>query len=165
MEDKSILTQVRQRLSASKRKTISLRMAPMIDLVFILLLFFLVATKWRPAEDSLPFKLPAAAASDSQIAKPGPLEIYISDAKDGCKVQIGKLYNLELRNKNLESDLAGLLQKIADCLNAQKRFVSDPIEIVCGPKVKWEHVAKIYNVFYGAGLSDITFMMTEQTDK
>jgi len=36
------------------------------------------------------------------------------------------------------------------------------VEIICQPKVKWEYLAKIYNTFYGAGLTDITFAMTEQ---
>ncbi len=161
MEDKSLLTLVSQRISAARRRTIGLRMAPMIDMIFLLLLFFLVAAKWRPAEDSLPFKLPAASAQQIRIGAPQPLAIYISATQDGCAVQIGNLYSVQIEDKTIEADLVALMQKLADCMNAQKRFATDPIEIICQSDVKWQYVAKIYNMFFGAGLIDITFMMTE----
>lgn len=161
MEDKSFLTLVSQRIAATRHKTIGLHMAPMIDMIFLLLLFFLVAAKWRPAEDSLPFKLPAASAQQIHIAAPQPLVIYISAMQNGCIVQIGNLYNIRIEDKTIEADLTTLMQKIADCMNAQKRFASDPVEITCRNNVKWEYVARIYNIFFGAGLTDITFMMTE----
>jgi biopolymer transport protein ExbD len=161
MEDKSLLTLVSQRTFAARRKTIGLRMAPMIDMIFLLLLFFLVAAKWRPAEDSLPFKLPAASAQQIRIGAPQPMVIYISAIQDGCTVQIGNLYCVRIEDKTIEADLTALMQKIADCMNAQKRFASDPVEITCQSDVKWQYVAKIYNMFFGAGLTDITFMMTE----
>ena len=53
------------------------------------------------------------------------------------------------------------MEEIEKCLLAQKRYAADPIEIVCAPEVKWGHLAKIYNVFFGTGLTDITFRMTE----
>ena len=61
-----------------------------------------------------------------------------------------------------DTGLAMLAEKMRDCLIAQKRLISDPIEIVCGASVKWEYLARIYNVLFGAGLTDITFVMTEQ---
>jgi biopolymer transport protein ExbD len=164
MEDKSLLTDVFEKISANRRKTIGLRMAPMIDMIFLLLIFFLVAAKWRPPEDSLPFKLPLAAAQETRIAAPQPLVIRIFTAQKGCTVQIAGLYTVSIENATIESDLASLMNKMANCLNAQKRFATDPIEIVCQPQVKWEYVAKIYNVFFGAGLTDITFIMTEHPD-
>jgi biopolymer transport protein ExbD len=161
MEDKSPLTLVSQRMSAARRKTTGLRMAPMIDMIFLLLLFFLVAAKWRPAEDSLPFKLPAASAQQIRVGSPQPMSIYISAIQNGCTVQIGNLYNVQIEDKTIEADLAELMQKIADCMNTQKRFASDPVEISCQSDVKWQYVARIYNMFFGAGLTDITFIMTE----
>ena len=61
----------------------------------------------------------------------------------------------------MEKNLAELIDKINSTLTIQKRYSSDPIEIVCDPNVKWEYLANIYNSFYGAGLSDITFQITE----
>jgi len=134
----------------------------MIDIIFLLLIFFLVAAKWRPNEDFLPFRLPTAVqASLVPIVKPEPLIIKIFATPTGCQVQIGILYNVKIRNDNIESDMAVLMQKLRQAFDMQKRFTNDPVEIVCSSDVKWDSLAKIYNLFYGAGLSDITFRMTE----
>ena len=131
-------------------------------MVFLLLLFFLVAAKWRPQENFLPFQLPAAQAQEHGIGKPEPLTIQICSTQAGCEVQIGQLYTVQLEDQTIEANLAVLIDRIRDCLVTQKRFTSDPVEIVCDASVKWEHLTKIYNIFFGAGLTDITFTMTEQ---
>ena len=146
---------------ASRDRSFTLRMAPMIDMIFLLLIFFLVAAKWRPDEDFLPFRLPTAQAQNHQFGKPEPLIIHIFATQTGCGVQIGRLYTVAIENENIDTDLTALMNKLNDCLNAQKRFATDPVEIICAPDVKWDHLAKIYNMFYGAGLTDITLLMTE----
>jgi biopolymer transport protein ExbD len=148
-------------LFARRRCPFTLRMAPMIDMIFLLLIFFLVAAKWRPQEDFLPFKLPGAQAQNYDIGKTEPLKIHILATQTGCRVEITPLYTVQIENENIEADLAVLMEKMENCLLAQKRFATDPIEIICEPEVKWEHLAKIYNMFFGAGLTDITFQMTE----
>ncbi len=143
------------------RRPTALRMAPMIDMIFLLLIFFLVAAKWRPEEEFLPFRLPVIETQEHNVGKPEPLMIHIFATDTGCKVQIGPLHTIQMDEQTIEEDLATLMEKMRDCMLAQKRFASDPVEIVCGPEVKWEHLAKIYNIFFGAGLTDITFQMTE----
>lgn len=152
---------VLKRVYVGQRRTFSLRMAPMIDVIFLLLIFFFVAAKWRPEENFLPFQLPTAQAQGQQLGKPEPLIIYIEATQTGCRVQVGQLYTVQIENKEIETDLAVLMGKIEKSLRRQKRFATDPIEIICGPEVKWEHLAKIYNMFFGAGLTDITFQMVE----
>ena len=152
---------ISNRIFSSRKSRITLRMAPMIDLIFLLLIFFLVAAKFRPQEDFLPFQLPAAYSQQQTVGKPEPLTIRISAAPSGCLVQISRLSAVPIENENIEADLAVLMEKTRECLLAQKRLASDPVEIICDANVKWEHLAKIYNLFYGAGLTDITFQMTE----
>ena len=149
------------RVFSNRRRPFTLRMAPMIDMVFLLLIFFLVAAKWRPQEDFLPFQLPVAQAQEQSIGKPEPLIIHIFATQAGCQIQIGQSGIMQIENQTIEANLAALMEKMRECLLAQKRFATDPIEIICAPEVKWEHLAKIYNTFFGAGLSDITFRMTE----
>jgi biopolymer transport protein ExbD len=133
----------------------------MIDMIFLLLIFFLVAAKWRPREDFLPFQLPTAKAGENRLVKPEPLIIRISPTETGCQVRVGQMRTVRMDNDTTEQDLAVLMAEIEKCLRAQKRFAADPVEIVCHPQLRWEHLAKIYNMFYGAGLTDITFRMTE----
>lgn len=143
------------------RNSFSLRMAPMIDLVFLLLIFFLVAVKWRPREDFIPLRLASAQAQPIEIGKPEPLQIYISTNPDGCLVQIGRMQTAQISGQTIEQDLAELMEKIDVVLVSQKRNVSDPIEIICEPDVKSEYWIKICNVFYGMKLTDIIFPMTQ----
>jgi biopolymer transport protein ExbD len=161
MEDESVQRDIFPGVFARRRRFFALRMAPMIDMIFLLLIFFLVAAKWRPQEDFLPLQLPVAKAGDQRIGKPEPLIMHIFATQTGCQVQIGEFGAVQIESENVEADLAVLMEKMRDCLVAQKRFAGDPIEIVCGPKVEWDHLAKIYNMFFGAGLTDITFAMTE----
>ena len=160
-ETESMKTTLLRRLHAGQRRYAALRMAPMIDVIFLLLIFFLVAAKWRPQEDFLPFQLAGAQVQLEGRVKPEPLIIQISPTGTGCRVQIGRLHTVRIENEKIESDLAALMEEMARCLLAQKRFAADPVEIICEPGVRWEHLARVYNVFYGAGLTDITFRMTE----
>lgn len=140
--------------------TFALRMAPMIDMIFLLLIFFLVTADFRPQEDFLPFQLPSAAAAALPIGKVEPLAVYIADIDRGCQVRIGDEV-VELRQQSVEKDLAVLIEKLRDVMNRQRRTTSDAVEIICLPAVKWDYLAKIYNVLYGFGMTDITFRMTE----
>jgi len=161
MQNESLQRDVFGRLNSHRQRLFTLRMAPMIDIIFLLLIFFLVAAKWRPEESFLPFQLPAAQAQDHRIGRPEPLIIYILATEAGCQVQMGQFSAVQIENQTIEANLAALMGKIEQCLLAQKRFATDPIEIICSPQVKWEHLAKIYNMLFGVGLTDITFQMTE----
>jgi len=161
LTNKGTQTDIFRSIFAGRKRTFTLRMAPMIDMIFLLLIFFLVAAKWRPEENFLSFQLPAAQARNNSIGKPEPLVIYILATKTGCRVQIGRSDAVQIENQNIEANLVALMEDMKSTLLAQKRLAGDPIEIVCGESVKWEHLAKIYNVFFGAGLTDITFQMTE----
>ncbi len=154
-------TDISNRIFPGRRSRFALRMAPMIDMIFLLLIFFLVAGKWRPQENFLPFKLPTAGADYHQFGRPEPLTIHIFATRSGCWVRIGQLHTVQIENETIAADLAVLMEKIHQILLDQKRFATDPIEVVCAPQVKWDHLAKIYNLFFGAGLTDITFQMTE----
>lgn len=146
-----------------RRAGIGLRIAPMIDMIFLLLIFFLVAAKWSPQEDFLPLQLPTASANAvvQSTVKPEPLTIQITPTNAGCRVQIGSSHAVDIPSQSPEQGLASLMEKTRQCLLEQKRYASDPVEIVCAGKVNWENFVRIYNVLCGMGLTDITFQMTE----
>jgi biopolymer transport protein ExbD len=154
-------TNIFHRVFPGRRSRFALRMAPMIDMIFLLLIFFLVAGKWRPQENFLPFKLPTAGADYHRFGRPEPLTIHIFATRSGCVVRIGQFHTVQIEDQTIAADLTGLMDKIHRTLLDQKRFTTDPIEIICEPQVKWDYLAKIYNLFFGAGLTDITFQMTE----
>ncbi|MFA5553938.1 MAG: biopolymer transporter ExbD [Phycisphaerae bacterium] len=148
------------RIFSGHKSSFNLRMAPMIDMIFLLLIFFLVTAGFQPPESFLPLNL-AAAHSRNSIIRFEPLIISISAQESGCSVQIGQCSGVSVSENIIEIDLAVLAERISDCLKAQKRLLSDPIEIICEDDVKWDYVVKIYNLLWGVGLSDITFQITE----
>jgi len=149
------------RLFARRPFNFTLRMAPMIDIIFLLLIFFLVCAKWRPPEQFLPLQLSTAGAAGMPLVRAEPLIIHITSYEQGCDIRIGQLTNVQIRQDRIEQDLVTLVEQLQTCLTAQHRFASDPVEIICEPDVKWDYFAKIYNVLYGVGLTDITFCLTE----
>ncbi len=149
-------------LTSRRRPAIGLRIAPLIDMIFLLLIFFLVTAKWSPQEDFLPLQLPAANAGTSQTPlKAEPLVFQITRTQAGCRVQIGSLRGAEISSASGEQGLASLMEQTKLCLSEQNRYAADPVQIICDSKVKWEYIAQIYNCFYGMGITDITFQMSE----
>lgn len=150
-----------RRLHSKRRANFALRMTPMIDVVFLLLIFFLVTAKFRPAESFLPFGLSAGQAQGPQLSKAPPLAIYVFAVPAGCRVQIGQDQTVRIEQPTAEADLATLAETIADVMHRQRRTCNDPVEIICQADVQWQYWANIYNVLFGMGIKDITVYKTE----
>ena len=144
-----------------RRKNLTLRMAPMIDMIFLLLIFFLLSAQWDSNESFLPFNLPTASAGELPLIKAEPLLIHISAENEGCLIQLGKNTTVKIDQAGIENDFALLIESLNNILREQSRYITDPVEIICDDDVKWDYVAKIYNVLYGTGLTDITFQLNE----
>lgn len=149
-----------RRIFAGHKSGFALRMAPMIDMIFLLLIFFLVAAKFQPPESFLPLRL-ATAYGQTPTIRPEPMMINVTGKADGCQVRIGTDISIDVANTTANEDFATLAERISNCLQSQKRLPSDPVEIICADNVKWDHLAKIYNLLFGMGLDDITFRLTE----
>lgn len=132
-----------------------IRLAPLIDVIFQLLIFFFISAQFRPEEAALPLGLPTAQA-DGISAVVEPLTVYVFGTSQGCEIQIAEEI-LNITAENTEKDLADFVEKFADILKKQKRVLSDPLVLVFDDEVQWDYVAKIYNLLYGLGANDITF--------
>jgi len=58
----------------------SLNMTPLIDVVFLLLIFFLVATRFAQDDRELPVQLPSAASAVPMTAEPTELVVNVDAA-------------------------------------------------------------------------------------
>lgn len=138
-----------------------LRMAPLVDVVFLLLIFFFVVSKWRPEENFLPFEPAAVSAGQPIVGRVEPLHVVVRAGDGGCDVQIAGAYKLAIRDATIDKNLAALVSNFAAVMSEQRRLAGDPIEITCEPAVKWRYLARIYDLLYAGGMTDITFNMTE----
>lgn len=134
----------------------ALNMTAMIDVIFLLLIFFLVAAKFRPVEDFLPINVPSQRGSQSMLAIE-PLEILVKQAGNSCEVIFGNK-TVKITGSSEGNNLRNELESV---LKSHGRFLSDPVEIVCGEDVIWQNVVIVYDILYGAGLGNISFRLVE----
>ena len=154
---------VMRRLRQSRQTAMGLRIAPMIDVIFLLLTFFVLTARFRVPEQFLPINLPSAAyARQTGVIEPLVINLAADDsqciANFGAAAQAGESV---IRAETIDADLAGFAGDFVEVLRSQKRHVGDPVEIFCSDEVKWDYLVKIYNVLYAMGINDITFAMTE----
>lgn len=83
----------------------SLTMTPLIDVVFNLLIFFLVAAKFAEEERELPVKLPDASEAQPMIAR--PRELFINIDRQGRYFVSGKMMRLAELEEMLLSAWSG----------------------------------------------------------
>lgn len=131
------------------------RMTAMIDVIFLLLIFFLLTAKFRPAEDFLPVNIPA-----ERVASPLAVEalaIKVDQIDSGCSISISD----QKINFSDTLDRSKFREMVESVLNSNNRYLSDPIEIVCGEDVSWQNLVIVYDTLYGAGLTDISFQIAD----
>ena len=83
--------------------TVGVNMTPMIDCVFLLLIFFLVATRFEEAERDMNVLLPDA--NEAMPITERPKDLYINVSQQGEFSVLGQKLN--------EQQLLGVLQKSA----------------------------------------------------
>jgi len=137
------------------------RMMPMIDVLFLLLIFFLATSRFHAVESVLPFNLPG---ENKLVIKTTPLKIFMHQKGGGCAVEISEgegNSRVELDEGSVEAGLVRFGEAVVEVLEQQGRMSGDPVELICDDAVEWQFIAKIYNVLYGLNMSDITFAISE----
>lgn len=65
--------------TSSHRRSVGANMTPMIDVVFLLIIFFLVSSHLARQENRLPLELPVASTFDPTDPEKAPLTISVDD--------------------------------------------------------------------------------------
>lgn len=138
------------------KPAIGIRMTPMIDVIFLLLTFFVLTAKFKEPEQILPIILGTANAQAPQVVQT-PLAVTLKPNANGCIVILGAA------NVTLTADdpKAGLLELTQTIHNNAQTMQNRPIELYCDDAVAWDHVVKVYDVLYALGAQDITFRIEE----
>jgi biopolymer transport protein ExbD len=141
-----------------KKRGFILQMTPMIDVIFLLLTFFLLTANFRTPEDFLPIRLP----DKQRLQTPSiiePLLITLAATQIGFNVEIAGAEMLPLKNETLDEDLATFATNLQNTILSGQRTPDDPVEISCGDEVTWDHLVKIYHILHALGIDNITFNM------
>ena len=139
---------------------VGLNLTPMIDVVFQLLIYFLLATNFALGEQVFRMDLPerggTALVQDPFDMPEEPLRIRVlstAPSRETLSVSLPPQYP---RPEDLE-DLELFLQenRSGDTIGL---FLSDhPIRIVPAPDTRWEHVVDVFNAVIRAGYRTVHF--------
>jgi len=137
---------------------IRLQMVPMIDVVFLLLIYFLLTANFRTQEDFLPAQLPQQAQAAAGSLVFDPLAIYLdSTSDDTCLIQIDSPQGGVSVSLPADADFSTLQKQLETILAAQGRTTQDPIKLIPTGNTKWHHFVKAYGCLWQIGAKNIIF--------
>ena len=129
-----------------------LNLTPMIDIVFLLIIFFMVGTRFTELEREFEVQLPAV--SDAQPLTSLPDEIVVNIPKSGILLVDGKQRSLA----ELETDL----------IAARKRYADQTVVVRADGDGRYQNVADVLAVCQKAGVSQgvklVTKLKTEERE-
>ena len=126
----------------------NLSMTPLIDVVFLLLIFFLVATRFEEEERSMEIRLPEASEAVPLTVK--PKEVFINVTKDGRFIVA--------RRPLSEEQLVALLKQAAASNPGRQGAV-----IRADQGCEWQVVVRAVNACVKAGIKEYTTTTSEPT--
>lgn len=135
-----------------KRMPIGLRMTPMIDIIFLLLTFFVLTAKFQEPEQVLQINV---AKQPSRLVSTGsPLKIAVEKMEDGFLLKVANKPAIVLDERQPTDGLLLLGKQAQESLEINSY---GSVELYCQDVVPWDVVVKVYDTLYALGLCEITF--------
>ncbi|MGC3989097.1 MAG: biopolymer transporter ExbD [Chthoniobacteraceae bacterium] len=129
--------------------TLTFQIAPMVDILLVLLVFFIVTWNFALSENDLDVKLPSASNSSPIKAYVG--QIVVNVKGDGSVVLSGKTI----------AD-----QELADKLNDLSKLFPDQAVILRGDEnLKYNDLMRVMNICRGANIWNVAFATAHQEPK
>lgn len=143
----------RRRSRARSGSGITMQIAPMIDVTFLLLIFFLVTTTFERAEGLLASKLPRDSGAESVALPISPIIVRLTPtglSDEGVSISIEQI-DAEPADFN---ELSITLRR----LQQQEGFDDEtPVVLIAEDVVRWDHVVNAWNAALRAGCKRIAF--------
>ena len=136
-------------------------MTPMIDVIFLLLTFFILTAKFRPPESFMSVVVPSSQNQESVFAIIEPLRISLRYEEFACRVEIGSTWQMDLSQDSIEADLAVAGKALLGVFTQQHRTQDDPIELYVADSVPWDIVVKFYDLLHSMNATNITILMDQ----
>lgn len=123
------------------------RIAPLIDIVFLLLIFFLVATTFYEAEKDITIRLAGATEGQERSQTPELVTVNITEA--GAMIVSQRLYTLDQLETHLQ--------------DARKRNPNVAVILRCDRRARHAEFVSALNICERTGISRVS-VATFQTD-
>jgi biopolymer transport protein ExbD len=135
-----------------EEQTAEIQMGPMIDCVFLLLLYFISAAQIRPEEKYLSLMMPGQASRKVSDNLPVELRVAISDS--------GEVFcNDQLAGHPGDQELPIVRAKLKQAIDLEG--AKQPVVIHPQPKVRQQRIVDVLNACAGAGVQNLSFFANE----
>ncbi len=129
----------------------------MIDVVFLLLIYFMVATEFKSAEEAFPMDVPLRNEGQTITLDHEPLIILVDSAGDDTSDVRVRLEGPWDALTSLDDLSAFLRKNKASGFGRSGLFTeTHPIRVKPTKHTRWEHAIAAYNVVVNAKYSNIT---------
>ena len=132
------------------------RFAPMIDMSFLLLVFFMTTTRFSTPEGVLSSQMPSYGAGGTGAAVALPLTPLVLRVHSAPESTAGFTLSID-RFENAPRDLEGLPQFLGGILKETGFDADTPLILVADDAVQWDHVVNAWNAALRAGWKNIAF--------
>ncbi len=134
-----------------KREPVKLQMTSMIDVVFLLLAFFVITFKTPEVEGDFNIRMPSNAPSTQMLDPDSPTPVQVKMIAG----DFGELRSMEFGSKPLGIDMRNLRQAVFDYLQYDPNGVDAPdtnsleIELACDDTLKYRYVVEAITAVTG----------------
>lgn len=139
------------------RVSIGLRMTPMIDVIFLLLTFFVLTSKFQDPEQLLPVFV-GQTTPPAAVTQQEPLKIRVRADLAGCQMSVGNQLPILFSQDDPQQSLLVLARSVRQVMETG---APASIELYYDDAVSWDVVVKVYDVLYALGSHNITFRFEE----
>ena len=140
----------RRRVHRHRSSALSINLLPMIDVTFLLLIFFLVTSTFEKPEGLFAANLPRDSGTASLSLPISPLIVRLTPVGDGCRIRIDNFTDAPASF----GDLAAFLENVQGNPGFDDRT---PVVIVADDSLAWDHVVGCWNAAVRAGCRNIAF--------
>lgn len=143
------------RKQRKKKTVLQPPLTPMIDVTFLLLVYFLVTAEFREAEGQIPGSLPnISGPTERKPVDVQPLRLTL--VPDGPS-NVGVEYQFETRQGDRTPLTLTSPQRLYQELHTRKTDSDPPLFIQVQPQVRWQHVVEAFNQATRAKYEQIGF--------
>ncbi len=127
----------------------AVNLTPMIDVVFLLIIFFMVGTQFSQSEREIGIKLPGAGQLSAMVAPPDRREVAI--AADGTIRFDGQMVN--------PADLVSMLTSL------RAKYPDIAVAVRADGLAQHQSVASVLGAVNRAGISNLSIAVRSQTER
>lgn len=147
------VSQAKKRKKGVGGEQMELQLTSMIDVIFQLLIYFIITANFVVDEGTIKATLPGDAAPSKEPTPPEiPTNIYLTTSDDGITYQL----RVDTTQVDNISELYGVMYSR---LQGGRMDTDDQVNIHASTNVRWQHVINVYNACVRADLEKVGFVI------